>query len=98
MQRIKVVEDIAISVVDTAVALISNDQVEKAHIELSEAIHHPRVGGDENSRCLIHLGGFTDYAARLARQVLLEGIVSLNAQLLAITEKQYSLGPSGAQQ
>ena len=97
MQRIEVVEDIAISVVDTTVALIGNDQVEEAHVELSEAVHHSRVSGNEDARRLIHLAGFTDDTARLARQVLLERIVSLNTQLFAVAEKQHSLGPAGAQ-
>ncbi|MNC66232.1 hypothetical protein D3C75_1166150 [compost metagenome] len=76
--------------------LVGDDQVEKTYIELGKAIHHPRVGSDVDARGLIHFVGFTNDTARLAGQILLEGIVSLNSQLLSVTEKQHTLSPAGA--
>ncbi|MNH24772.1 hypothetical protein D3C81_1078460 [compost metagenome] len=76
--------------------LVGDDQVKKTYIKLGKAIHHPRVGSDVDARGQIHLVGFADDAARLAGQILLEGIVSLNSQLLAVTEKQHTLSPAGA--
>ena len=58
--------------------LISDDQVEEAHIELGEAIHHAWVSGDVDAGGLIHFVGFANHAAWLAGQVLLEGIIGLH--------------------
>ncbi|MDT4838995.1 hypothetical protein FQZ97_727740 [compost metagenome] len=98
LQGIEVIEQVTVFVVDTAVAFVCNNQVEEAHIELGEAVHHARVGGDVNACGLIDLVGFTNHAARLAGQVLLEGLIGLHAQLLAITQEQHALSPTGAQQ
>ncbi|MNQ79431.1 hypothetical protein D3C85_943760 [compost metagenome] len=78
-------------------ALVGNDQVEEAHIELSEAVHHARVGCNVDACGLIHLVCFTNHTARLARQILLEGLISLHTQLLAVTEKKHAFGPTSAQ-
>ncbi|MCY1523057.1 hypothetical protein D9M68_579400 [compost metagenome] len=78
-------------------AFVGNDQVEEAHVELGEAVHHARVGSDIDARGLIDLVGFTNHAAWFAGQVLLEGIIGLYPQFLAITQEQYTLGPTCAQ-
>src|SRR5690606_27614499 len=98
LKGIEIIEQVSVLVVDAAVAHVGNDQVEEAHIQLGKAVHHARVGGDVDTRGLIHLAAFTDHTARLAGQVLLEGIVGLHTQFLAITEKQDAFGPAGAQQ
>ncbi|MDT4821650.1 hypothetical protein FQZ97_548350 [compost metagenome] len=79
-------------------AFVSDDQIEEPDIELGEAVHHARVGGNVDARGLIDLVGFTNYATRFAGQVLLKGIIGLNAQLLAVTQEQHTLGPTGTQQ
>ena len=98
LQGVEVIKQVTVLVVDTAVAFVSDDQVEEAHIELGEAIHHAWVSGDVDASGLIHFVGFANHAAWLAGQVLLEGLISLHAQFLAVTEKQHTLGPAGTQQ
>ena len=79
-------------------AFVGDDQVEEAHIKLGEAVHHARVGGDVDARGLVDLAGFADHTARLAGQVLLEGVIGLHAQLFAVAEEQHAFGPAGTQQ
>src|SRR5690606_23290675 len=98
LKGIEIIEQVAVLVVDAAVAFVGDDQVEEAHIQLGKAVHHARVGGDVDARGLVDLAAFTDHTARLAGQVLLEGIVCLHPQLLAVTEKQHTFGPAGSQQ
>ena len=87
VERIEVVKQIPVFVVDTAVGFIGDNQVEKAHVQLREAVHHAGIGGDVDARVLVDLVGFADDTARFAGQVLLEGIIRLNAQFLAIAKE-----------
>ncbi|MNC69308.1 hypothetical protein D3C75_1199840 [compost metagenome] len=58
--------------------LVGNDEVEKADVQLCEAVHHARIGRDVDTRGPIDLVGFPDHAAWFAGQILFERVVSLN--------------------
>ena len=45
LEAVEVGEQVAVAVVDAAVRLVGDDEVEEAHVERLEALHHRRVGG-----------------------------------------------------
>ena len=51
LEAIEILEEFAVAVVDAAVRFVGDDQVEEAHVERLEALHHRRVGGQVDAAC-----------------------------------------------
>jgi hypothetical protein len=98
LQRVEVQKQGLVLVVDAAVRLVGDDQVEEADVEVLVAGHHRRVGGEVDAGRLVAAGAGADHDPGLARQVVLEHVVGLAAQLDAVAQEQHALGPAGAQE
>ena len=98
LQGIEVVEQLAIPVVDRAMRLVGDHQVEEADVEGLEDLHHGRVGRQVDAvfTVLVRPGG--DERTRLAREESLEGVVRLLAKLASITQEEDSACPLGPDQ
>ena len=90
---VEVMKDVAVDIVDTAVRLIGDDQIEEARIEGLEDLLHRRVGGEEHALARIRFHARCDNADRLCQEIV-EGVLRLLAQLLAVAQEQDALYPS----
>jgi hypothetical protein len=96
LERVEVPEERLVLLVDAAVRLVGDDQVEEPDVEVLVALHHRRVGGEVDALVALVGGGGADHHPRLAGQVLLEHAIGLAQQLAAVTQEQDALGPAGA--
>ncbi len=60
LEAVEVGEQVAVAVVDAPVRLVGDDQVEEAHVEALEALHHRRVGGEVDPLVAVLRGGRGD--------------------------------------
>ena len=90
---VEVAEDVAEAVVNAAVALVRDDQVEEADIEVLEALHHRRVSGEIDALFLIVRGVAGDDDTGLGRQEFVEGIARLFAEFAAVAEEEDAFSP-----
>ena len=90
---VEVIKDVAVDIVDTAVRLIGDNQIEKARIEGLEDLLHRRIGGEEHALARIRFHARCDNADRLCQEII-EGVLRLLAQFLAVAQEQNALYPS----
>lgn len=98
LQGVEVPEDRAVLPVDAAVRLVGDDEVEEADVEVLEALVHRRVGREVDALVAVARRLAPHDDARLARQEVLEDVVGLAAELLAVAEEQDPLDPAGPHQ
>jgi hypothetical protein len=102
-QRIEVLEDGPVLLVDRTVSLVDDDQVEVAYAEAPLPVvcvvdqpHHRGVGRDEHAPFGVLVGH--QVHGRRVRQMRLEGVHGLVDQRHTVGQEQHALGPVGAHQ
>ena len=102
-KAVEIFEDGAKALIDRAVRLIDDDEVEMAGAELGLAlllavdqVHHGRIGGEKDPALAGALGDEID--RRGIGQMRLEGAGRLVHQRDPVGEKQHALDPTGAHQ
>jgi hypothetical protein len=78
------------------VGLVGDDEIEESDIEVLEALHHRRVGGQVDALFPVVGGAAIDDDAGLGGQMIREGVERLLAQFFAVAEEEDALGPAGA--
>ena len=98
LEAVEIVKHVAVDVVDAAVRLVGDDQVEESHIEGLEDLLHRRVGGEEDAFARVEL--FTrELTMRMGSdRKVFEGVLGLLPELPAVAKEQDALDPSGADQ
>ena len=102
-EAVEIFEDRAEALIDRAMRLVDDDEVEMAGTELRLALllavdqaHHRRIGREEDAALAGALGDEVD--RRGIRQMRLEGAGRLVHQRHAVGEEQHALDPAGAHQ
>ena len=102
-ERVEVVEDLAVPVVDRSVCLVDHDEIEVAGAEAAQVVvsrvdevHHRRVRGDEDTALAVAVG--EQVHGCTVGQVRLEGADRLVHERGAVGEEQHPLDPVRALQ
>lgn len=95
LERIKILKQVAVDVVDRAVGFIGDDQIEITDIKMVHDFHHAGISGNVDPGVLpVCFFRFPDHIQRLIGE-LIEGIRCLFAQLFTVAKEQNSFYPTG---